>query len=53
MYRIKKGGKTNYKRSKIERKTKTKYNKLKLRLILSKELEKLQRYVTPKKIKLL
>ena len=30
MYKIKKGAKTNYKRSKIERKTKTKYNKLKL-----------------------
>ena len=30
MYKIKKGAKTNYKRSKMERKTKTKYNKLKL-----------------------
>ena len=30
MYRIKKGAKTNYKRRKIERKTKTKYNWLKL-----------------------
>ena len=30
MYKIKKGAKTNYKRSKIERKMKTKYNKLKL-----------------------
>ena len=53
MYKIKKGAKTNNKRSKIERKKKTKYNKLKLRLILSKGLQKLQRYVTPKKIKLL
>lgn len=30
MYKIKKGAEANYKRSKIERKTKTKYNKLKL-----------------------
>ena len=30
MYKIKKGAETNYKRSKIERKTKPKYNKLKL-----------------------
>ena len=30
MYKIKKGAKTNYKRSKIEMKTETKYNKLKL-----------------------
>ena len=30
MYKIKKGAKTNYKRSKMERTTKTKYNKLKL-----------------------
>ena len=29
MYKIKKGAKTNYKRSEIERKKKTKYNKLK------------------------
>ena len=30
MYKMNKGGKTNYKRNKIERKTTTKYNKLKL-----------------------
>ena len=30
MYKIKKGAKTYYKRSKLKRKTKTKYNKLKL-----------------------
>ena len=30
MYKIKKGAEANYKRSKIERKTKTKYNKQKL-----------------------
>ena len=30
MYKIKKGAKTYYKRSKIERKTKTKYNGRKL-----------------------
>ena len=30
MYKIKKGAKTYYKRRKLERKTKTKYNKLKL-----------------------
>ena len=30
MYKIKKRAKTNYKRGKIERKTKTKYNKPKL-----------------------
>ena len=29
MYKIKKGAKTNYKSSKIERKTKSEYNKLK------------------------
>ena len=38
MYKMKKGAKTNYKRSKIERKTKTKYNKVNLHLILSKGL---------------
>ena len=51
MYKIKKGAKTNYKRRKIERKTKTKYNKLKY-TILSKGLKKLC-YITLKKIKLL
>ena len=30
MYKVKKGTKTNYKGSKIKRKTKTKYNRLKL-----------------------
>ena len=30
MYKIKKGAKTYYQRSKLEKKTKTKYNKLKL-----------------------
>ena len=30
MYKIKKGAKTNYKSSEIERKTKSEYNKLKL-----------------------
>ena len=51
--RDQKRGKTNHKRSKIESKTKTNTIGRNLRLILSKGLEKLQRYVTPKKIKLL
>ena len=41
MYKIEKGAKTYYKRSKMERKTK------------AKGLKKLQRYVTLKKVKLL
>ena len=49
MYEIKRGAKTNHKRRKIESKTKTNTIGRNLRLILSKGLEKLQRYATSKK----
>lgn len=49
----KKGAKTNHKRNKLKAKRKLHIIGWNLRLILFKGLKKLQRYVTPKKIKLL